>query len=686
MLLDLVPKLIQLFYLANNFLVKFFNNLLKKYLDHIYMITRLKSPNKYLDSFEQTELPEFFNQTEQKKYIEKLPPVVSSHVNLLLIDKTVQQYQLFVDSSNDSTYPIVYSPNYDSQQLLDFIIKSFSHIERVAVVSYGQESISNFLNSEPFNSQSNIQFVNSLSNKFNFKTIDFLACNVLKYSTWVNYFNQLNQIGLTVGASNDKTGNINYGGDWVLESTDLDIKSVYWTNMIDNYSELLDSVTQLGIIYSYTVGQSTASVIGFTSIINPNAIILSTITVSGNTYSVTTIGSSAFSNCTFITSVTIPNSVNSIGSFAFFRCTSLTSVTIPNSVTSIGISAFANCTSLTNVTIGSGVTSIGSAAFYSCIKLKNIYIKTANLQNIDISNTSFSYLNKITRFYLPYEPTTSTFFGYPISKITIYFLNGAKPTNSSFRALSNYYYLLTNQNMQLTHTTYLNGTKKITKYVEPTQPYKNPLNNFTSNQTFNLINKKLTYIPDNNKTKYNITKSEIDQIDTSGWFPIIWQSGSNEDEGNININLTKNFNFYGTLYNILYISSNGLITFGVPNNTITSFGNIKPHLVNKQISIFYADLVTNTSKYIITEDWFGLHYLGYHYDDRNIPNTPITYEAIVKLYFNTGQIEVNYKKINPKFNFNCIFGLSDGSGANYDPAAANPNPVEYSVVDFDKLN
>ncbi len=88
------------------------------------------------------------------------------------------------------------------------------------------------------------------------------------------------------------------------------------------------------------------------------------VTYSGTTYSVTSIGNYAFSRCTGLTSVTIPNSVTSIGSIAFSSCSSLTSVTIPNSVTSIGSNAFQGCRSLTSVTIPNSVTSIGFEAFY----------------------------------------------------------------------------------------------------------------------------------------------------------------------------------------------------------------------------------------------------------------------------------------------------------------------------------
>ena len=88
---------------------------------------------------------------------------------------------------------------------------------------------------------------------------------------------------------------------------------------------------------------------------------------------VTSIGSSAFSKCSTVTSVTIPSGVTSIGSSAFHNCSKLSGVTIPDSVTYIGSYAFANCTALTSITIPDSVTTLGGQAFRGCTSLTQVY-------------------------------------------------------------------------------------------------------------------------------------------------------------------------------------------------------------------------------------------------------------------------------------------------------------------------
>ena len=123
-------------------------------------------------------------------------------------------------------------------------------------------------------------------------------------------------------------------------------------------------------LYQYRLlDDGTAEIIGYSGF-GGDVVILSAI----DGYTVTSIGDSAFENCTGLTGVTIPDSVTSIGDSAFDYCTGLTGVTIPDSVTSIGNGAFQGCTSLANVTIGNSVTSIGNNAFFECTSLKSITI------------------------------------------------------------------------------------------------------------------------------------------------------------------------------------------------------------------------------------------------------------------------------------------------------------------------
>jgi hypothetical protein len=105
--------------------------------------------------------------------------------------------------------------------------------------------------------------------------------------------------------------------------------------------------------------------------------------------SVTTIGERAFAECQKLTGLTIGSAVTSIGSYAFYNCNRLTgTLTIPNGMTSIEEGAFKGCQKLTGLTIGSAVEFIEEEAFYECTGLT----RTLNIPNsvITIGERAFA--------------------------------------------------------------------------------------------------------------------------------------------------------------------------------------------------------------------------------------------------------------------------------------------------------
>lgn len=115
-------------------------------------------------------------------------------------------------------------------------------------------------------------------------------------------------------------------------------------------------------------------------------VIPSSITYKKQTYSVTTIGESAFRFCYGLTSVTIPNSVTTIEEAAFNWCTHLTSVTIPSSVTTIGKNAFSAKLGLASVTILNPNVKIADNAFVNSY-IRNFYCG----KSVDLSKAAGTF-------------------------------------------------------------------------------------------------------------------------------------------------------------------------------------------------------------------------------------------------------------------------------------------------------
>jgi len=178
--------------------------------------------------------------------------------------------------------------------------------------------------------------------------------------------------------------------------------------------------------FNYSENNGTVTITGYTGT-------NSAVTIPSTVYGlpVTSIGNAAFSGCTSIVSLTIPNTVTSIGSSACIGCSSLANIVIPYSVTNIGMGVFDFCSSLVaigvdganpaysssnfvlfnknqstliqcpggktgNYTIPSSVKTIGTQAFFSCTKLTSITIPNSVTSIQDVAFLGCGLLTAIT--------------------------------------------------------------------------------------------------------------------------------------------------------------------------------------------------------------------------------------------------------------------------------------------------
>ena len=113
---------------------------------------------------------------------------------------------------------------------------------------------------------------------------------------------------------------------------------------------------------------------------------------------ITSIGEYAFYGCSGLTSLNLPAGITEIGESTFSDCSGLTSLTLPDGITSIGISAFAYCSGLTSLTLPAGITSIGDDTFYGCSGLTSLTLPAGITS---IGEYAFSGCSGLTSLNLP---------------------------------------------------------------------------------------------------------------------------------------------------------------------------------------------------------------------------------------------------------------------------------------------
>lgn len=281
-------------------------------------------------------------------------PVDTSLVNFSTIENI-----LFVDSdvlslgqySNASTFVIPYDKTSSTADVLESFRSWFSSpnllLTRVGFAFHFRGDSTPFMNDDLLFSDSdldnssplsvNVQFIIDLIREFSLTHIDFLACNTLLSEKWKLYYQLLiAQTGgnVMVGASNNNTGNILYGGDWVMESTMENIRDIYFTSEVEYYKYLLAI---------FTIGNFTYNDLGANEVCAQNyannstsltsLVIPSSVTYNSITYTVTQLGTGNATNFVTTTSFTGNPDVNSNNGQAGGNV--LINLTIPSTINSL---------------------------------------------------------------------------------------------------------------------------------------------------------------------------------------------------------------------------------------------------------------------------------------------------------------------------------------------------------------
>ena len=88
-----------------------------------------------------------------------------------------------------------------------------------------------------------------------------------------------------------------------------------------------------------------------------------------------TIEAYAFSGCTSLKEMHLPDTVTFIDDYAFENCTSLTDLTLPAELTGIEDYVFSNCSALEELTLPNKVFTLGNGAFFNCTSLARLIVK-----------------------------------------------------------------------------------------------------------------------------------------------------------------------------------------------------------------------------------------------------------------------------------------------------------------------
>jgi len=171
-------------------------------------------------------------------------------MRLLLVDTRVASYETFVNSAKSNVTAVTYSFYEDTFASILSRIPSQQY-ESVGVISHkydtpyyqfvasAQQSIIHGVEQEDAQLQSWSEFAAFLA-ALQAPVIDMMACRLFADQEWKYVFDSLEkQLNIQIRASSDDTGNLAAGGNWIMESDNINVQDLYFTQQIEEYSYLL---------------------------------------------------------------------------------------------------------------------------------------------------------------------------------------------------------------------------------------------------------------------------------------------------------------------------------------------------------------------------------------------------------------------------------------------------------------
>ena len=182
---------------------------------------------------------------------------------VLLVDQRIQNYETIVSAVKDDVRCIVFDVEdktypsmveYIKAKISELNVASFDTIG-LAQYNEHQSFYQMFGPSSPSATIDNVMIFDPtlqtwsyitdlfiwLKTTYAIKHFDMLACALYIDTNWKYIIDNLSTIsGVEVRASSNRTGSGNLGGDWILESAGVNLKNVYFIDLIDNFEGVLD--------------------------------------------------------------------------------------------------------------------------------------------------------------------------------------------------------------------------------------------------------------------------------------------------------------------------------------------------------------------------------------------------------------------------------------------------------------